>query len=55
MLNRAELKQRAKDSMSTATTHPVLVTLVYFVIAMGISGIVSVITNIFGSITNFVG
>ncbi len=47
MLTRAELKQRAKDSMSTATTHPVLVTLVYAVIAMAISGIVSVISNIF--------
>lgn len=49
MLSRAELKQRAKDSMSTATTHPVLVALVYAVITIAISGIVSVISNIFGA------
>lgn len=50
MLSRAELKQRAKDSMSTATTHPVLVGLVYFVIILAISGIVNVIGNIFAAV-----
>ncbi len=50
MLTRAELKQRAKDSMSTATTHPVLVGLVFFVIAMAISGIMSVFNNLLGTI-----
>ncbi len=50
MLTRAELKQRAKDSMSTATTHPVLVALVYLVITMAISGIISIVNNIFATI-----
>lgn len=50
MLTRAELKQRAKDSMSTATTHPVLVGLVYAVIVIAISGIVNVISNILGTV-----
>lgn len=47
MLTRAEMKQRAKDSMSSASTHPVLVSLVYLVITIAISGIVSFITQMF--------
>lgn len=52
MLTRAELKQRAKDSMSAASTHPVLVALVFFLITMAVSVICSfiltTITSIFG-------
>lgn len=46
MLTRAELKQRAKDSMSAASTHPVLVFLIYFVIVLAISGVINFITQI---------
>lgn len=45
MLTRAEMKQRAKDSMSSATTHPVLVFLVYAVITVAITGIINFITQ----------
>lgn len=43
MLTRAEMKQRAKDAMSSASTHPVLVTLVFLVISFAITGIISFI------------
>ena len=38
MLTRAELKQRAKDSMSAASTHPVLITLVFILVVFGCFG-----------------
>lgn len=37
MLTRAELKQRAKDSMSTASIHPVLVTLVFLLVTFAVT------------------
>lgn len=53
MLTRAELKQRAKDSMSAASTHPVLVALVFLLITMVVSGISSFILTLVSSIFGF--
>lgn len=47
MLTRLEMKQRAKDSMSSASTHPVLVYLVYAVISIAVVGIIQFITGMF--------
>ena len=53
MLTRAELKQRAKDSMSTASIHPVLVTLVFLLVTFAITGIISFISTIITSAIGF--
>ncbi|MDD2968532.1 MAG: DUF975 family protein [Lachnospiraceae bacterium] len=53
MLTRAELKQRAKDSMSTASIHPVLVTLVFLLITFAVTGIISFISTIITSAIGF--
>jgi len=53
MLTRAELKQRAKDSMPLASIHPVLVTLVFLLITFAATGIVSFISTIFTSAIGF--
>lgn len=49
MLTRAELKQRAKDSMSAASTHPVLITLVFILVVFAASGVLSFISTIITS------
>ncbi|MDD2971305.1 MAG: hypothetical protein PHE02_04145 [Lachnospiraceae bacterium] len=45
MLTRMEMKQRAKDAMKNASTHPVLVFLVYLVITLAMTGIINFITQ----------
>lgn len=52
MLSNAELKQRAKDSMATASLHPVLAAIVFLIISGGTSFLLSMITT---TITTILG
>ncbi len=47
-MNRALLKQDAKDAMRAATPHPVLTTLAYLAITIAFSIVISTVTSIFG-------
>lgn len=47
-MNRALLKQDAKDAMSMANPHPVLTTLILIVVSVATSLVVNIISGIFG-------
>ena len=47
-MNRALLKQDAKDAMRAATPHPALTTLAYLAITIAFSMVISTITSLFG-------
>ena len=47
-MNRALLKQDAKDAMRAATPHPVLTTLAYLAFTIAFSIVISTVTSIFG-------
>ena len=47
-MNRALLKQDAKDAMRAATPHPALTTLAYLAISIAFSMVICAVSSIFG-------
>lgn len=47
-MNRALLKQDAKNAMSAANPHPVLTTLVFMVVSIAVTLVVNIVSGIFG-------